>query len=93
MECTKCSKILDISNFGLKNPSKKIYYLHCNKCREQINRQPFKKEREKQQYEEVKKNNVIYCECGKHFIGFRQYHYIRHINSNSHINYVKSKSH
>ena len=94
MQCTKCSKILDISNFRFKNIEQKIYYLHCNICRERISKkEPYKKERERKQYEEVKQTNIVHCECGKCFIGFRQYHYARHLNSKKHQNYMTSKNH
>lgn len=85
MECTKCHKVLDKSQFSYKNIAKKIYYLHCDKCRERVKKQTNKKEQEKEQYELVKKTNVITCTCGKTYIAFRDYHIIRHNNTKYHL--------
>jgi hypothetical protein len=85
MECTKCHKILGIDNFSYKNEKEKIFYLHCDKCREKLKTQVNKKTVEKQQYERVKKTNVIHCECGSTYIAFRSYHITRHKGSVLHI--------
>lgn len=85
MQCTKCYKCLSLDEFSFKNMKAKIYYLHCDKCRDKISKDGHKKEREKEQYELVKKTNVIECECGVKYVSFREYHTIRHINSKRHI--------
>jgi hypothetical protein len=86
MQCTSCNKILDLSNFSYKNITKKIYYLHCDHCRENIKKaNPEKKEKEKRQYERVKKNSLIRCKCGAEYVAFREYHILRHLNSKRHI--------
>lgn len=84
MECTCCKKILDRDQFSFKNLDKKIYYLHCNTCREKIKDIPYKKEREKEQYERVKKQSTIECKCGITYVAFRDYHILRHLNSKTH---------
>ena len=33
MECTKCKKRLELEFFSYKDVENKIYYLHCNICR------------------------------------------------------------
>lgn len=85
MECTKCHRILNKDQFSYKNIEKKIYYLHCDKCREKIMNNKEKKEFEKEQYNFVKKTNIIECECGRKYIAFRDYHILRHNNSKTHI--------
>lgn len=92
MECTKCHKILDIDKFSYKNVEKKIYYLHCDKCREKITKNKEKKMNEKQQYEFVKRTNVIECPCGKKYIAFRDYHILRHNNTITHLSIMNSKN-
>lgn len=88
MECTKCHKILSIDNFSYKNVEKKIYYLHCNTCRDKLKSQQNKKQSEKEQYDIVKKTNVIQCACGKSYIAFRDYHIYRHQSSKYHISHI-----
>jgi hypothetical protein len=90
MECTKCHKLLSIDNFSYKNVEKKIYYLHCDKCREKQKQQVNKKADEKQQYEKVKNTNVVHCECGSKYIAFRVYHIARHKNSLIHLSYIRN---
>ena len=92
MECTKCHKILDKDKFSYKNIDKKIYYLHCDNCREKILKNKEKKMNEKQQYEFVKRTNLIECSCGKKYIAFRDYHIKRHNNTISHIAIMNSKN-
>jgi len=89
MECTKCHKILDINKFSYRNSISKIYYLHCDRCREKTANQANKKELEKQQYENVKLTNIIECQCGVKYVSFRTFHTIRHQNSKYHINFVQ----
>jgi hypothetical protein len=86
MQCSSCHKILDLSQFSYKNIHKKIYYLHCDNCRESIKKSnPDKKENEKKQYERVKKHSVIHCKCGSEYVAFREYHILRHLNSKRHL--------
>lgn len=85
MQCSGCKKILDIDKFSYKNEAHKIYYLHCNKCRGKITNNTELKAKQKEQYERVKKNNVINCKCGGTYIAFRDHHILRHINSKTHI--------
>jgi hypothetical protein len=91
MNCTKCHKNLDISYFNYKNEDKKIYYLHCNTCREK------NKEKEKcknlESYNFTKANNVIDCCCGKQYIAFRDYHIARHNKSKLHSQYILDLAH
>lgn len=93
MECTKCHLILDINKFSYKNVKQKIYYLHCDKCREKLSNQTNKKMLEKQQYETLKKTNLITCPiCTRQYISFRTYHTIRHNNTKTHLKFAtKSK--
>jgi hypothetical protein len=92
MECTSCHNILNLDKFSLKNEAKKIYYLHCNACREKIINDPNKKKREKEQYEKVKMNNVINCKCGIKYIAFRDYHILRHTDTQTHQIYLENKN-
>jgi hypothetical protein len=89
MNCTKCHKNLDLSYFDYKNIDKKIYYLQCNTCREK-NRNDKKKNLE--WYNLVKENNAVNCCCGKKYIAFREYHFIRHEKSKFHINYICNRN-
>ena len=89
MECTKCHKILDINQFSYKNIEKKIFYLHCDKCRQKILKDKDKQIQEKQQYEFVKKTNIIDCECGRKYIAFRDYHIARHNNTKLHLKKIE----
>ena len=88
MECTKCHKILSIDNFSYKNVEEKIFYLHCNTCRDKVKSQINKKQSEKEQYDMVKKTNVIKCACGKSYVAFRDYHIYRHQNSKYHLEHI-----
>ena len=88
MECTKCHKILNIDKFSYKNVKEKIYYLHCDFCREKMKKQTNKKKVEKEKYDFIKRTNEIQCECGKTYIAFREYHIKRHINSTTHLLYL-----
>jgi hypothetical protein len=88
MQCTKCKMILDIANFSYKNADKKIYYLHCNTCREKILSDTNKKIREKEYYKKTKKENAIECACGVKYIAFRDFHILRHASSKIHIKYM-----
>lgn len=91
MNCTKCNKTLDISNFSYKNKEQKIYYLHCDNCRQKIISNKNKSINEKNQYENVKKSNYIECECGKKFVVFRDFHLARHYNSKKHQQFILSQ--
>ena len=84
MECTKCKKKLDLSLFSYKDFYKKIFYLHCDICRDKQDTSK-KKEYENIKYSEKKNINVIYCNCGKTFVAFRNYHILRHENTLFHI--------
>lgn len=88
MECTCCHNILEISKFSYKNEAQKIYYLHCNQCREKIATDPYKKKREKAQYERMKKTSTIHCKCGVSYVAFRDYHILRHLNSQKHLHFI-----
>lgn len=86
MECTKCHQILDFCKFSYKNAKHKIFYLHCDKCRENISKQTNRKILEKQQYDMIKKTNMITCSvCNRQYVSFRTYHTIRHNNTKIHI--------
>ena len=37
MECTKCKKKLELIDFSYKNEQNKIFYLHCDTCRNKEN--------------------------------------------------------
>lgn len=92
MECTKCHLHKDLSEFSLKNVKEGIYYLYCDRCRQQtVNAQNKYKERAKEDYEIRKATNVINCDCGKSFVCFRDFHLVRHINSTYHKNNIRSK--
>lgn len=85
MECTKCHKCLPKDNFSYKNTKDKIYYLHCNKCREKnLANSEDKKKKEKEMYDMIKKTNIIQCQCGVKYVSFRTYHTLRHLNSLKH---------
>ena len=88
MQCSGCKQILDIDKFSYKNEAQKIYYLHCNKCREKITNNTELKAKQKEQYERVKKNNVINCKCGATYVAFRDHHIRRHMNSINHLHFV-----
>ena len=36
MECSKCHKTKDISNYSIKNVKDNIYYQYCNDCRNYV---------------------------------------------------------
>jgi|DEB0MinimDraft_4_1074332.scaffolds.fasta_scaffold20460_3 hypothetical protein len=92
MECTKCHKCLPKDNFSLKNVDKKIYYLHCDKCREKAQVHKLDKKRnEKEKYDMLKKTNLIHCHCGVKYISFRTYHTLRHLNSTKHCEMMTKK--
>lgn len=91
MDCTRCKKILDKDQYSYKNEEKKIYYVQCNKCREKIKNNQDKQAKEKEQYENVKKENVIECRCGKTYVAFRDYHILRHNATKKHQQNIKTK--
>lgn len=91
MECTHCHQVLEINNFSFKNKAKKIYYLHCNACREKLTNNPDIKKRQKEQYEHTKKQSLIKCRCGSEYVAFREYHIRRHLNSQCHLMYLANK--
>ena len=85
MECSKCHKTKDISNYSIKNVKDNIYYQYCNDCRNYV--LPVKKkykEKSKEDYEMRKHLNTINCDCGVSYVSFRDYHIYRHINSSRH---------
>ena len=90
MECTKCKKRLDISNFSYKNKEKNILYFHCDICRDKIKSQKNKKYIEIENYNLVKNMNFIICKCGKEYVAFRDFHIQRHENSKKHIKYISN---
>jgi hypothetical protein len=93
MECTKCHNRKDITDFSLKNVKEKIYYLHCNQCREKVlEYQKRYKERAKEDYELRKQTCIVDCECGKTYRYFRDFHITRHLESKHHQNYIKNKT-
>lgn len=92
MECSKCHKYFDINSFSLKNKKQKIYYQHCNICREKNNEYlEFYKIKAKENYELLKITNYIKCECGAEYVAFRDHHIYRHYNSKRHLEYMKKK--
>jgi hypothetical protein len=93
MECTKCHRRLNISEFSYKNKKEKIYYLNCNDCRKKIKETQDKyKQMAKDNYELLKKCNNVNCECGISYTAFRSFHIYRHNNTLRHIEYIKSKN-
>lgn len=90
MDCSKCHKILPINNFSYKNEKNKIYYLYCDSCREKIKNNRKKTLAEKENYEFVKKTNIINCNCGITYVAFRNYHTLRHNASNIHTEWMKN---
>mgnify|MGYP001027033504 CR=1 FL=1 len=90
MECTKCNKKLELNCFSYKDLNKKIFYLHCDKCRQKITMQSNKKDIEKKNYNNVKDTKIIQCLCGKKYIAFREYHIIRHENTKYHIKNINN---
>lgn len=88
MECTNCHNKLELIEFSLKNKKEKIYYLHCNLCREKVKKQrETYKEVAKEKYEILKETNKIYCDCGVIYTGFRIYHIYRHKYTKRHQQY------
>ncbi len=93
MQCSCCKKILDKDKFSLKNEDKKIYYLHCNNCREKLKTsRPDKQKQEKQRYEKLKKDARIECNCGSVYVAFRDFHILRHLNTLKHKAYLSTKA-
>ena len=89
MECTKCRKRLNLENFSYKNVKEKIYYMHCNNCRQKFSESHKNhKEKMKEDYNIVKQANKIECDCGINYIAFREYHIKRHENSKKHTDYL-----
>lgn len=85
MQCTKCHKVLNLTEFSYKNIKEKIYYLYCNDCRKKvIETQKKYKEQMKEDYDIKKDTNKIECECGICYIAFRDYHIRRHENTKKH---------
>tara|TARA_B110000483_G_C17721094_1_gene360904 strand:- start:181 stop:450 length:270 start_codon:yes stop_codon:yes gene_type:complete len=89
MECTKCKKKLDLSFFSYKDIYNKIFYLHCDICRQKQDNNK-KKLYENMTYLEKKENNIINCNCGKKFVAFRNYHILRHENTLFHIKNISN---
>jgi hypothetical protein len=85
MECTKCRKVKNFTEFSYRNKSEKIYYLYCDDCRKNtVELQKKYKERAVEEYNLRKELNVIECNCGISFVCFRDFHMYRHINSKKH---------
>tara|TARA_Y100000389_G_scaffold200752_1_gene241879 strand:- start:8519 stop:8797 length:279 start_codon:yes stop_codon:yes gene_type:complete len=91
MECTKCKKKLELSYFSYKDDNKKIFYLHCDKCREKISMYKNKKEIEIENYNVIKETKIIECVCGKKYIAFRNYHIKRHECTKNHLKNINNK--
>jgi hypothetical protein len=86
MECTKCHKILNLTEFSYKNVKEKIYYLYCDNCRKKVAESQKKyKEKMKDDYDTIKISNKIECRCGISYVGFRNYHIKRHESTTKHI--------
>ena len=91
MECTKCRKSLPIEEFSLKDKKNGIYYLPCNNCRKKIKEyNDINKDKIKHNYNIVKNERKIECDCGKIYIAFRDLHEIRHLQSKKHIKYLQN---
>lgn len=90
MECMKCKKKLDFNDFSYKNIENKIFYLHCDNCRNKIKLQKNKKNNELNNYNNIKHLKKIECICGKKYIAFRDYHIQRHEISNYHIKNISN---
>jgi predicted metal-binding protein len=89
MQCTKCFRCLEFSDFSFKNEKEKIYYLHCNDCRQKIiEYQQYNKEKTKEEYNIVKTSNIVLCDCGVSYIAFRKYHMVRHQSTKKHQSYL-----
>lgn len=91
MECSKCKKKLELYCFSYKDEKNKLFYLHCDKCRDKIKMQKNKKQNEKENYNNIKETNKIECVCGKIYIAFREYHIIRHENTKNHLKYINNR--
>jgi len=85
MQCTKCDKRKELTEYSFKNEEEKIYYLYCNSCRNE-SQQTQKKYKEKaiENYNLNKTINKIECSCGITYVSYRNFHMIRHINSKKH---------
>jgi hypothetical protein len=93
MECTKCHIRKELYDFSLKNKIEGIYYLYCDKCRQQTNDiQKKYKDKAKEKYELNKIINNIECDCGITFVCFREFHMYRHLKSKHHENYMIGKN-
>lgn len=92
MECTLCHRILEVTNFSYKNEAKKIYYFHCNECRDKFTNNPEIKKNQKEQYERTKKTSLIKCKCGTQYVAFRDYHIRRHLSSQHHMLFIQTKT-
>lgn len=88
MECTRCRRVLDKEEFSLRSVKSGIYYVNCDKCRDKLKKHVDKADNQKSQYEDVKKREVIVCECGKTYIAFREYHILRHNSTRWHIKHT-----
>ena len=87
LHCSKCNNVKSFQDFDFKNKKDKIYYQHCNECREKtINNENYLiyKARAKEKYDIKKKANIIHCDCGAVFVAHRDYHIFRHVNSRRH---------
>lgn len=92
MECTLCHRMLEVKNFSYKNEAKKIYYFHCNECRDKFINNPEIKKNQKEQYERTKKTSLINCKCGSQYVAFRDYHIRRHLSSKHHMLFIQNKT-
>ena len=79
-----------ISSGAKKLNENKIFYLHCDNCRNKIKLQKNKKNNELNNYNNIKHLKKIECICGKKYIAFRDYHIQRHEISNYHIKNISN---
>jgi hypothetical protein len=93
MECTKCHKVKGFNDFTYKNEKDKIYYMYCDFCRIKYFSDEEKNYRERAniEYNMRKLENTVKCECGINYVCFRDFHMIRHLNSNKHKKLMATK--
>ena len=69
MECSKCHKIKDFSEFSFKKIDEQIYYLYCDECRNKtIEEQRKYKEKAYEEYNMRKINNIMIKNMKQFFI-------------------------
>jgi len=85
MQCSKCEKRKDLTEYSFRNVSDKIYYLYCNTCRNETKEiQQKYKDKAVENYNLIKIINKIECSCGITYVSYREFHTIRHLNSKKH---------